>query len=232
MVNVTPPLIIAHRGAPGQLENTVEGFLDGVARGAEWVELDVQRTSDGALAVFHDSTLGGKPLARLELRQARELAERLRHIRLPTLEEVIAALPSTVGLNVEIKPPGIGPAVAAALALQNAVERTICSSFHYPTIREMAEQHTPVRTGILTDSPLPDAVAEIRQARAQALFVKHTLASLALVTEVKKAGFQVFVWTVNSDADLKGMLELRVDGIITDFPDRLARLRANHSKKT
>ncbi len=224
------PLIIAHRGAPGQLENTVEGFLDGVARGAEWVELDVHRTADGALAVLHDAVLGGKPLARLELRQARELAERLRHIQLPTLEQVIAALPRSVGLNVEIKATGIGPAVVAALADQGAIERTICSSFHYPTIREMAELRTLVRTGILADSPLPDAVAEIRQARAQALFLKHTLASHALVTEVKKAGFQVFVWTVNSEADLKSMLELGVDGIITDFPDRLAGLLGKKSK--
>lgn len=224
------PLIIAHRGARGRLENTVEGFLDGVARGAEWVELDVHRTADGALAVFHDDALGGKPLARLELRQARELAERLRHIQLPVLEQVIAALPRTVGLNVEIKAAGIGPAVVAALALHNAVERTICSSFDYPTIREMAEQRTQVRTGILTDSPLSDAVAEIRQARAQALFLKHTLATRALVEEVKKAGFQVFVWTVNSEADLKRMLELRVDGIITDFPERLARLLGKKSK--
>ena len=228
---MTQTLIIAHRGAPGQLENTVEGFLDGVARGAEWVELDVHRTADDALAVFHDSALAGKPLAQLELRQARDLAERSRHIRLPTLEEVITALPPTVGLNVEIKPPGIGPAVAAALALQNAVDRTICSSFDYPTIREMADLHPPVRTGILADSALSDAVAEIRQARAQALFLKHTLARRALVEEVKKAGFQVFVWTVNNEADLKRMLELRVDGIITDFPDRLARLLGNESKK-
>lgn len=226
------PLIIAHRGARGRLENTVEGFLDGVARGAEWVELDVHRTADGALAVFHDAALGGKPLAQLPLNQARDLAERSRHIQLPVLEQVIAALPRTVGLNVEIKAAGIGPAVVAALALQNAVERTICSSFDYPTIREMAEQRTQVRTGILTDSPLSDAVAEIRQARAQALFLKHTLATRTLVEEVKKAGFQVFVWTVNSEADLKRMLELGVDGIITDFPERLARLRGNKSKKT
>ena len=52
------PLIIAHRGEPGRRENTIAGFLAGIARGAEWIELDVHPTADGCVIVHHDPKIG------------------------------------------------------------------------------------------------------------------------------------------------------------------------------
>ncbi len=220
------PLIIAHRGEPGRRENTIAGFLAGIRRGAEWVELDVHQTADGQVAVHHNAHIARHSLNRLTLEEARRLARRRKHIELPTLDEVLEALPKTIGLNVEIKDPRAGGAVVAVLARHKAVDRAICSSFHWPTIRELADLRPRVRSGILTRSRLRDPVEDIRRARAQAIFHKYQSVDAAQVHVVKKAGLEFCVWTVNRDSALRRMVEVGVDGIITDYPDRLARLRS------
>lgn len=219
-----PPLIIAHRGEPGRRENTVAGFLAGLRRGAGWIELDVHQTTDGALVVHHDFALAGRPLARLTLKQAKRLARRTKRIALPTLEEVLAAVPERIGLGVEIKAPGIGRAVRRALARQRALERALVSSFHWPTVRALADLRPRVRTGILTCSRLLDPVGDLGRARAHALCQEHTLADRTLVRAVHRAGFEIHVWTTNRPEDLRRMIRLGVDGIITDYPARLRRL--------
>jgi len=135
-----PLIIIAHRGEPGRRENTVAGFLAGVRRGAEWVELDVHCTTDGAIVVHHDFTIDGRPITRLTLKQAKQQARRSKHIALPTLEDVMEAVPERIGLGIEIKAPGIGAAVLRVLTRHRAVGRALVSSFHWPTIRALAER--------------------------------------------------------------------------------------------
>ncbi len=219
------PLIIAHRGEPGRRDNTIVGFLAGIARGAEWIELDVHQTDDGQVVVHHDPRIGLQALARLTAEEAKRLAQRRKHIALPTLGEVFDALPKGIGVNVEIKDRHAGRGVVAVLARHKAVERAICSSFHWPTILELADLRPRVRTGILTRSRLRDPLGDIRGARAQAIFHKHPSVSGKQVREVKEAGFGFYVWTVNRAGALRRMVELDVDGIITDHPERLVRLR-------
>ena len=219
-----PLIIIAHRGEPGRRENTVAGFLAGIRRGAEWIELDVHRTADGAIVVHHDFTIGGRPITRLTLKQAKQQARRSKHIALPTLEDVMEAVPERVGLGIEIKAPGIGAAVLRVLTRHRAVDRALVSSFHWPTIRALAERRPRVRSGILTCSRLLDPVGDLGRTRAHALCQEHTLADRPLVRAVHGAGFEIHVWTANAPADLRRMIELGVDGIITDYPARLRRL--------
>src|SRR3990170_4366141 len=185
------PLIIAHRGEPGRRENTRAGFLAGLRRGAGWIELDVHRTADGALVVHHDFDIAGRAIARLTLKQAKLRARRYKRIALPTLEEVLEAVPR-------------------ALARHRALERALVSSFHWPTVRALADLRPRVRTGILTCSRLLDPVGDLRRARAHALCQEHTLADRALVRAVHRAGFEIHVWTANQPADLRRMIRLGV----------------------
>ncbi len=219
-----PLIIIAHRGEPGRRENTVAGFLAGIRRGADWIEFDVHRTADGAVVVHHDFHIAGRAIARLTLKQAKQQARRFKRIALPTLDEVIEAVPERVGLGVEIKAPGIGPAVLRVLARHRAVDRALVSSFHWPTVRALAARRPRVRTGILTCSRLLDPVGDLGRARADALCQEHTLTDRTLVRAVHRAGFEIHVWTANAPADLRRMMALGVDGIITDYPARLGRL--------
>jgi len=219
------PLIIAHRGEPGRRENTLAGFLAGIRRGAEWIELDVHLTADGKVIVHHDARIGRHSLNKLTLKEARQLARRRKRIELPTLDEVLEAIPGKVGVNVELKDPQAGRVVVAVLARHKAVDRAICSSFHWPAVRELADLRPRVCSGILSRLRLRDPIDEIRRARAQAIFHKYPSVDAAQVPEVRKAGFGFYVWTVNRTSALRHMIELGVDGIITDYPERLVRLR-------
>lgn len=219
------PFIIAHRGEPGRRENTIAGFLAGIARGAEWVELDVHLTADAQVIVHHDAHIARRALNKLTLEEARALARKRKRIELPTLDEVFGTIPNSIGVNVEIKDPRAARGVVAVLARHKAVERAICSSFHWPTILELADLRPRVRTGILTRSRLRDPLGDIRGARAQAIFHKYPSVSGKQVREVQEAGFGFHVWTVNRAGALRRMVELDVDGIITDHPERLVRLR-------
>jgi glycerophosphoryl diester phosphodiesterase len=219
------PLVIAHRGAPGRRENTIEAFLHGIAAGAEWIELDVHQTSDGAVIVHHDPAIARRRLARGTLAETRELARRRKRIALPTLDEVLEAIPDHIGVNVEIKNPRAAPAVVGVLHRHKAVERALVSSFHWATVRELARMRPRVRTGILTPRRLDDPVDTIRRARAQAIIHEYHSVEAAQVREVQAAGFWFVVWTPNFALDLRRMVALSVDGIATDHPEKLAQLR-------
>lgn len=226
------PLIVAHRGAPGRRrENTVAGFRDGIVGGAEWVELDLHQTADGALVVFHDFALGGRRLARMTLAEAKQRARRLRGIELPSLAEVFDALPRSIGVNVEIKAPGLGRELLAVLSRHRATERALVSSFHHPTIAALADLRPRVATGLLARRRLRDPVGTLRRYRARALVLHHTAIEGKLVNRLHEAGFTVWVWTVNRERDLRWMLTVGVEAIITDYPDRLLRLRDAASRR-
>lgn len=228
---MNPPLIVAHRGARGRRrENTLAGFLDGITRGAEWVELDIHRTADGALVVFHDFTLDERRLARLTLAEAKQQARRLRGIELPTLDEVFDSLPRSIGVNVEIKAPGIGRELISLLVQCRATQRVLVSSFHHPTIRALAGLRPRVSTGLLPRRHLRDPVGALRRAGARALVLHYTAVNARLTEEVQRAGLAVWVWTVNRERDLRRMLALGVDAVITDFPEKLLRLRDSASR--
>ncbi|MCI0404123.1 MAG: glycerophosphodiester phosphodiesterase [Acidobacteria bacterium] len=219
------PLIIAHRGAPGRRENTIEAFLHGIAAGAEWIELDVHQTADGAVIVHHDPAIGRRRLTARTLEEARELARRRKRIALATLDDVLEAIPKTIGVNVEIKDPRAARAVVNVLNRHKAVERALGSSFHWEVVRELARLRPRIRTGILTPRRLDDPVDAIRRARASVLIHEYHSVEAAQVREVQAAGFWFVVWTPNRERELRRMVELGVDGIATDYPERLARIR-------
>lgn len=220
------PLIIAHRGAPGRRENTVEAFLAGIAAGAEWIELDVHETADGAVVVHHDPTIGRRRLAACTLEEAQELARRRKRIALPTLDDVLEAIPKNVGVNVEIKDPRAGRAALAVLHRHKAVERALCSSFHWEVVRGLARLRPRVRTGILTPRRLDDPVDSIRRARASAIIHEYHTVDAAQVREVQRAGFWFVVWTPNRERDLQRMVGLGVDAIATDYPEKLVQIQS------
>jgi glycerophosphoryl diester phosphodiesterase len=225
------PLIIAHRGAPGRRENTVEAFLHGIGAGAEWIELDVHQTADGAVIVHHDPSIGRRRLSACTLEEARELARRRQRITLPTLDEVLEAIPTRIGVNVEMKDPRTARAVLSVLARRQAVERALVSSFHWAAVRELARLRPRVRTGILTPRRLDDPVDAIRRARASAIIHEYHTVDTAQVREVQRAGFWFVVWTPNFARDLRRMVALGVDAIATDYPAKLVGIRGQVDRR-
>jgi glycerophosphoryl diester phosphodiesterase len=232
-------LVIAHRGASAYApENTMPAFELAVRQGADMIELDVQRSADGILVIFHDDTTERWD-GRKRLTSACSLAE-LQAIdiggaRLATLAETCAfARERGVRLNVEIKGLGIGADVARLLRAEHVEELELISSFEVGALREIAaaSPHLPRAYLMGNDTYRPDVrlreawpFLALRSVGAVAWHPTYQLPLLAwLIARVRRAGYQINVWTVDDVAVMRRLIALGVDGIITNTPDVLRNM--------
>ncbi len=225
-----PCLVIAHRGASGSRpENTLEAFRHARELGADWVELDVRRSADGALVVHHDAHLpDGRVIVATP---AAELPAAV-----PTLAEALDAC-AGMGVNVEIKndpaEPDFDPsndiAVTVAQVIRSwlgpegsAAARVIVSSFTKETIDRLRAEAPELPTGWLTFD-LRDHAAVVGRAVAHGHAAIHPYDPFVdrdLVGQAHAAGLAVYVWTVDDPARMVELAGMGVDGIITNHPDR------------
>ncbi len=235
------PLVVAHRGASRAApENTLAAFREALDRGADAVELDVQRTSDGHLIILHDATLerttdGRGPVALYSLAALKKLDagrwfnERFTGERLPTLEEAAAAIDKRAGLFVEIKQgpvfdDKIEAAVARVIEERGLLESCEVSSFDHSSVRRMKTLLPAVPGGILYDAMLIDPFSAARLAQADALHPGWPMVTPDLVTEAHRRGLAVAVWTVNDEDAIAQLADIGVDAIVTDVPDVARRV--------
>lgn len=232
-------LVIAHRGASAYApENTLPAFELAVRQGSDMVEFDVQRSADGVLVVFHDETTerwdGRKRLmSHYTYRELQKID--IGGARIPALAEV-CELARTHGLrmNVELKQTGIAADVAKVLREQRAEELTLISSFETTALQEAAIACPHIPRGYLMGSNTLNPQVRfreswpfraLRQMQAQAWHPAYEIPlALQVIPRVQRAGYMVNVWTVNKPAIMQRLIDLRVDGIITDSPDILRGL--------
>ena len=234
------PLAMAHRGGatyPPNLgiENTMAAFRRAVEHGFRYLETDVRATRDGVPVLVHDATLvrlAGHPAAVADL-TLEELAERLVDGRepVPTLAEVLETFPG-VRLNIDVKSDdAVAPTVAAVRAA-GAEERVCLASFSDRRIRRIRRLAGPAVTtscsawevALLLLAPGRRLQATGRRRGATSVQVPRRSRGIAVVTPrfVARAhalGLQVHVWTVDDDVSLRTVLDLGVDGVITDRID-------------
>src|SRR5271165_2910557 len=213
--------VFAHRGCTeGFTENTLDAFAEARRLGADGVELDVRLTADGALAVHHDAEVPGVGAV-----AALGVADLPAHV--PLLPDVLAVCDGMV-VNVEIKnapqDPGWDPAEAVAALTATAIEeagwtdRVIVSSFQPATLLAVQAADGRLALGALwgfATEPGP-ALAQAAAAGFRAVHPFVTSVTPELVEEAHAAGLAVNVWTVNAPDDLRAMVDLGVDTVITD----------------
>jgi glycerophosphoryl diester phosphodiesterase len=240
-------LVIAHRGASAYApENTMAAFELAARQGADMCELDVQPTADGQLAVFHDETTerwDGRPTpaASLTLAQLQQLD--IGGERVATLAEVCHwAREHGMRLNVELKGGGFGAPVARLLHESGVRELVLISSFYPQALREIAQADPSLPRAYLmgTRTRRPDVrlreswpFGALRRAGVQAWHPAYQIPLLERVLPlVRRAGYQVNVWTVNDPAVMRQLIALDADGIITDTPDVLRAIISEGSSKS
>lgn len=240
------PRVVAHRGASDVApENTIPAIKAALAAGADMVEVDVQRTSDGIPVVLHDTTLARTtdvaqriarhthtPIHQLPFAAVRGLdagawrGKTFVGTTVPTLEEVLDTLRATgVGLLLEIKSPKDQPGLVEAVA--EVVDRfgtgvdVVVQSFHGPSLRTFGRLLPRVPRGLLCRSTPAQPALE---AWVDAVNPWHASVDSAYVRRAQLAGLHTYVWTANTRRAITRAADAGVEGIITDRPERALRL--------
>ncbi|MDE3050500.1 MAG: glycerophosphoryl diester phosphodiesterase [Nitrospirota bacterium] len=219
-------LRIGHRGAAGHApENTLASVEKAISLGADLVEVDVQRTSDGHLVIIHDkrvdrTTNGAGLVAGMSLCALRELDAGAGQ-RIPTVEELLRIAEGQVGLILELKVNGLAEQVCKTVRLSGFTGQVIYASFIHDEVRSIREADPRTMTMALFGRLPHDPVMVAQNAKATHIGFSYITVTKPLVETCHHRGLVVFVYTVNDRQDIKEVMSLGVDGIVSDFPDRL-----------
>ena len=224
-------LTIGHRGAKAHVaENTLESFAYALANGANGIELDVHRCASGELVVIHDFTIdrttnGSGEVSKLPWQQLRNFSVEGSY-KIPLLSEVLDLAGPDVFINVELK--GRCTAKPVALMLEEYVHNRgfsynniIVSSFQQEELEAIHAVAPQIPLGILTQASVTEAWDWAERYSAKALHPHFSLLTEINVRKAQEAGYKIFTWTVNDPDDIARMRAYGVDGIISDYPERL-----------
>ena len=233
------PLVIAHRGASGERpENTHAAFERAIALSADMIETDLHLTRDGVVVIHHDASLArlGAP-GEIRDRNAAELAGLDASLgagvfeSIPTLLDLLDRYAARIQFNLELKLgesapyDGIEARVLAAVKERGLLERMLFSCFDDPVLERLREAEPRARLAVLVSPRRPGRVLE-RAARvgAEALNPHVSLVDPGWVEAAHGAGLAVYPYTANEPAEMLRLIGCQVDGIITNYPDRLRRI--------
>lgn len=216
---------IGHRGACGHApENTLPSFEKALALGVEGIELDVHVSLDQQAVVIHDATLDRTTPVSGWVKDYNSTV--LQQWGIPTLEAVCNLVANRCLLNIEIKENAATDPVLKLLQHRiNANTATnsdfIISSFDWDILDEISVKHPTYRLGVLTEENLEEALHFAQKLGAFSLHPDHNLLTFEAVKSIQNHGIKVFPWTVNESEKIKTLKTWGVEGIISDFPDRL-----------
>jgi glycerophosphoryl diester phosphodiesterase len=241
------PWVIAHRGASGGApENTLAAFQRAVELGALFIETDLHLTRDAHFVAIHDSTLerttnGRGSVHDFSLAELRQLDaghwfdREFMGERIPTLEEILSfSREHDVVFYLEVKYNaawGMHHALVAALHTAENAARTILISFDPSTVTAIRQLDPAIMIGLLFDDDKRDIVKTAVDAGARQICPRASVVTRELVEEAHRSDLHVATWTVNKPDQMRELAAIGVDGIMTDFPDRLRAVLEDSQSK-
>lgn len=231
-------MVVAHRGASGYApENTLSAMKKAIEMKAEMSELDVQETADGEIILLHDNTTkrtGKKDLNIWELNYddlkdievGEWFSEEYKGEPIPTLKEVIDLVRGKMKLNIELKAHKHEKMLAErslkVVIENNFLDQVVFTSFKFDEIRKIRALNKEAKIGYIFGK-LPENV-DVFTEDVDLLSAHYKTVDAEFVKKAKSNGKEVHVWTVNEPEDMKRMIELGVEAIITNYPDVLRKV--------
>ena len=237
-------LVIAHRGFSGIApENTLAAFRQAMAIGSDLIELDVHRSKDGRIVVIHDpflarTTNGQGSVADYTLKELQQFdagfkfAPQFAGEKIPALKEVLALAKGKVRVNIEIKGEGADPSKLMELTdltldeVQSAgmLSQVLFSSFYPVALDRVKNKNLRARIAFLYHQPWTH-LTEITQGRPyRILNLRSTYLTREKIAWIHQAGLKVNAYTVNEEEEMEQLTRWAIDGIITNYPDRLIQV--------
>jgi glycerophosphoryl diester phosphodiesterase len=226
-------LRIGHRGSKGYVaENTLESIKHAILLGVNGIEIDVFKCLSGELVLSHENNLKrltGKSgqLEKLTLGELKKFLV-VGKYKIPTLTDVLQTIETPLFVNIELK--GLNTAQATSKIITNLskstswrLENFIISSFNWNELEQFRsiDKNTPVGVLLSNSMSINEAIELGKKINAQAIHPNFKLLNEKTVKKIKNNGFKIYTWTVNSKDDINYMKKLKVDGIISDFPDKI-----------
>lgn len=225
-------ICFGHRGAAGhEPENTLLSVEKAISLGADWIEVDVHRVGD-ELLVFHDETLerttnGTGRISERSLDYLRSL-DAGKGQRIPFLREVFDLVDRRAGINIELK--GLDTAGPTVALIDRYVERHawthdrfLVSSFDYAQLETTTALQPKVKIGVLAVSRPLKAIQFAHGIEAFSFNSRASLLNRQIVQQARDRALQVYAFTVNEMGEIRRLRDLGVNGVFTDFPERVAQ---------
>ena len=228
------PLIIGHRGAKGHVvENTIPSVKCAIDLGANGIEIDVFRCKSGEIVVFHDNNLSkildvNLCIEDLDLKTIKSFRIENQFF-IPTLEEILSLQLNDLILNIELK--GKGTAIPTIELLQRYFKKNLLkkknilvSSFDWDELLVLRSKSQKIPIGVLIDGNPLIALNFAEEVEAMSINSDYKFLNKKNVDLVNAKGYKLFPYTVNNEDEMKKLISIGVDGIITDYPDKLKKI--------
>lgn len=228
--------ITGHRGSKLRApENSLSAIRQAIAEGADYAEIDVQTTADGVVVLLHDADLMrvasvNRRLRDIEYHELKDIdvgswfAPEFRSERIPTLQEAIDVARGRIKLNIELKytwkSPFLAEKVGTIIRQKGFLSECVVSSLNFQALTEIKQAFPEVTTGFIVFK----AAGNLSRMGADFLSINKDRATPRLVRQVHRHGRTVHVWTVNDFNNIISMIEVGVDNIITDYPQKVRRI--------
>ena len=213
-----------HRGDTSIfLENTIEAFQSAISLGYQYLETDLRETSDGKIITFHDPNLKRITGANITISETKFSDIRMRRLPsreiIPTIDELLEEFPDSF-FNMDLKVNQIEEKVLKKINSHNALERVCLGSFNSKTIKKINSLEPKILTSM-----------GISQVIMYKFFQKKNISKLIqiptrwngikvitkkFIDRLHNDGLKVHVWTVNKETEMQSLIDLGVDGIMTD----------------
>lgn len=237
-------IIIAHRGASYVApENTLAALKKAIELGAEYAEVDVYQTRDGEIVLMHDEKLERTTNVKgkiwdFTLDELKQLdagswfGNEFKAEPIPTLREAVQLVKGKMKLNIEIKikreEPDLAQKVLDLIRAEEFEKDCVVTSFDRKTVEKIKQIAPEIETGFIFDKEYPPDVFE---GSWDALSSNYRLVKPEFVQKAREHKKKIYAWTVNSRREMKRLIDLKIDGIITNRPGLLKKVIKDLDKK-
>lgn len=230
-------VVQAHRGASGyEYQNTIKAFDKAVELQSDAIELDIRKSKDGKIVVFHDPTFLEKHINDWNYEELLE-ATKKNNFEVPLLIDVLKKYKEKILLDIEFKEEGYEEEVVKMILSVLTYDEFNIRSFSEKTIKTIKELDPKIYTILLIGVQYPKygffsrlaelfPKAKVRRSKCDAVSPNYQLIRLWYVQRMHLLNKPVLAWTVNDEKIMKRMFfKAKVDGIVTNYPDIALKIR-------
>ena len=225
------PMVIGHRGAMGhETENTLASVQKALDLEVDMIEIDVFKIYSGEIAVFHDErvdrlTNGGGRIDEYNIVDLKQLILDGNH-KIPLLQDVLKLVDNRTNLNIELKAANMSDRVNFIIEYYVeqkgwTLDQFVISSFNWDELRSFREFNKDIAIAVLSEGNPLDALDVAKELGAVAINPYYQTLTEEVVEKIHEEGFKVYTYTVNDPEDIERMKDFGVDGIFSDYPERV-----------